>query len=165
MSIATDGIPTEEDLKKVIPPKERLAKGPVVIVECFQSIPCDPCAASCPFGAIKPFEDINHLPSVDYNLCTGCASCITACPGLAIFVVELNYSDREALIKIPYELLPLPHKGQMVSGLDRKGKKVAEVKVAQVIRSKNKTNVISVTAPRDLAMVIRNIKVEDVVNG
>src|SRR6056297_485525 len=67
MSIHGSGIPTKDDLKKVIPPSKVLAQGPVVIVECFQNIPCDPCAASCPSGAIQPFEDINDLPLVDYD--------------------------------------------------------------------------------------------------
>lgn len=165
MSIPTNGIPTKEELEKVIPSAEVLAKGPVVIVECFQNIPCDPCAASCPSGAIQPFEDINNLPAVDYKKCTGCGLCIASCPGLAIFVVDINYSDTEALLKIPYEMLPLPKNGQVVAGLDRSGRKVADVKVEKVQRIKNKTNIITIIVPKDLAMVIRNIKVEDVQNG
>ena len=165
MSIPGSGIPTKDDLKKVIPPSKVLGKGPVVIVECFQNIPCDPCAASCPSGAIQPFEDINDLPAVDYAKCTGCGLCIASCPGLAIFVVDINYSDSEAMLKIPYELLPLPKKGQVVSGLDRSGCKVADVKVEKVQRTKNKTNIITIIVPKDLAMVIRNIKVEDEQNG
>jgi len=102
MSIPASGVPTKDDLKKVIPSSKVLGQGPVVIVECFQNIPCDPCAASCPSGAIRPFEDINDLPVVDYNKCTGCGLCIASCPGLAIFVVDVNYSNTEALIKLPY---------------------------------------------------------------
>jgi Fe-S-cluster-containing hydrogenase component 2 len=165
MSIPDSGIPTKNDLKKVIPPSKVLGQGPVVIVECFQNIPCDPCAASCPSGAIRPFEDINNLPLVDYTKCTGCGLCIASCPGLAIFVVDVNYSNTEALIKLPYELLPIPQKGQTVSGLDRAGRKVADVKVIKVLKNKNKTNVVSILVPKDLAMVIRNISVEEIENG
>ena len=165
MSIPASGVPTKDDLKKVIPPSKVLAKGPVVIVECFQNIPCDPCAASCPSGAIQPFGDINDLPVVDYNKCTGCGLCIASCPGLAIFVVDVNYSNTEALIKLPYELLPIPKKGQLVSGLDRAGQKVADVKVIKVLKTNNKTNVVSILVPKELAMVIRNIRVEEIVNG
>jgi len=165
MSIATNGIPTKKEMEKVFPSKKLLARGPVVIVECFQHIPCDPCAASCPSGAIMPFEDINDLPEVNHNRCTGCGLCIASCPGLAIFVVDITYSPTEALIKLPYELLPLPKKNQIVSGLDREGQKIADVRVDKVVRTKNKTSIITIIVPRELAMVIRSIKVEDQQNG
>ncbi len=165
MSVALNGVPVKEEIEKVMPPEDILAKKPVVMVECFQNIPCDPCAASCPFGAILPFEDINNLPAVDYDKCTGCGICVTSCPGLAIFVLDMNYSDEEALIKLPYEMLPLPQKGEMVSGLDREGHKVAEVKVDKVTKTKNKTYLISIVVPKELALIIRNIRVEDKTNG
>ena len=47
-----NGIPTAEDLMKVMPSEERLRRGPAAIAECFQCIPCNPCAKACPFGAI-----------------------------------------------------------------------------------------------------------------
>lgn len=165
MSVALNGVPVKEEIEKVMPPEDILAKKPVVMVECFQNIPCDPCAASCPFGAILPFEDINDLPAVDYDKCTGCGICVTSCPGLAIFVLDMNYSDEEALIKLPYEMLPLPQKGEMISGLDREGHKVAEVKVDKVTKTKNKTYLISIVVPKELALIIRNIRVEDKTNG
>ncbi|MFA6711443.1 MAG: 4Fe-4S ferredoxin, partial [Candidatus Caldatribacteriota bacterium] len=96
---------------------------------------------------------------------TGCGICVTSCPGLAIFVLDMNYSDEEALIKLPYEMLPLPQKGEMVSGLDREGHKVAEVKVDKVTKTKNKTYLISIVVPKELALIIRNIRVEDKTNG
>lgn len=165
MSVALNGVPVKEEIEKAMPPGDILAKKPVVMIECFQNIPCDPCAASCPFGAILPFEDINNLPAVDYDKCTGCGICVTSCPGLAIFVLDMNYSDEEALIKLPYEMLPLPQKGEMVSGLDREGHKVAEVKVDKVTKTKNKTYLISIVVPKELALIIRNIRVEDKTNG
>ncbi len=158
------GIPTDDDLEKVIPDKERLAKGPVVIIECFQKIPCDPCAISCKLGAIKPFKDINDLPIVDFDKCTGCGICISSCPGLAIFVIDENYSDKKSLIKIPYEMLPLPEKGEDVYALDRAGSVLGKVKVIKVLKIKNKTNVISLEVPKSMAMKVRSIKVEDKIN-
>jgi Pyruvate/2-oxoacid:ferredoxin oxidoreductase delta subunit len=154
------GIPTDDDLEKVTPDKKRLAKGPVVIIECFQKIPCDPCAISCKLGAIKPFKDINDLPIVDFDKCTGCGICISSCPGLAIFVIDMNYSDKKSLIKLPHEMLPLPEKGEDVYALDRAGSILGKVKVVRVLKIKNKTNIISLEVPKSMVMKVRSIKVE-----
>ena len=155
------GIPTDDDLEEVIPDKERLAKGAVVIIECFQKIPCDPCAISCKLGAIKPFKDINDLPIVDFDKCTGCGICISSCPGLAIFVIDMNYSDEKSLIKLPHEMLPLPEKGEEVYVLDRAGGILGKAKVARVLKIKSKTNIISLEVPKSMVMKVRSIKVED----
>jgi hypothetical protein len=79
--------------------------------------------------------------------------------------VDTNYSEREALVKLPYELLPLPKKGELVSGLDREGRPVAMVKVTRIQSTKNKTHIISILVPKELALLIRNIKVEEHQNG
>jgi len=155
------GIPIDDDLEKVIPDKKRLAKGPVVIIECFQKIPCDPCAISCRLGAIKPFEDINDLPVVDFDKCTGCGICISSCPGLAIFVIDVNYSGGKSLIKLPHEMLPLPEKGEEVYALDRDGSILGKAKVVRVLKIKNKTHIISLEVPKSMVMKVRSIKVED----
>lgn len=155
-----NGIPTDDDLEKVIPDKKRLARGPVVTIECFQRIPCDPCAISCKLGAIKPFKDINDLPMVDFDKCTGCGICISSCPGLAIFVIDMNYSDEKSLIKLPHEMLPLPEKGEDVYALDRAGSILGKVKVVRVLKIKNKTNIISLEVPKSMVMKVRSIKME-----
>lgn len=154
------GIPTDDDLEKVIPDKKRLARGPVVTIECFQRIPCDPCAISCKLGAIKPFKDINDLPMVDFDKCTGCGICISSCPGLAIFVIDMNYSDEKSLIKLPHEMIPLPEKGEDVYALDRAGSILGKVKVVRVLKIKNKTNIISLEVPKSMVMKVRSIKME-----
>ena len=85
MLIST-GIPTKEDLQGVTPPAQRRAKGPVAMAECFQKIPCNPCAASCPVKAIHIGEDINECPTIDFDLCTGCGTCAARCPQQALSV-------------------------------------------------------------------------------
>ena len=161
MALINDGIPTAEDLAKVIPSAERLAKGPVSIIECFQNIPCNPCVAACNKGAISMGGDINNLPQVDVEKCNGCGLCIQKCPGLAIFVVDMTYSDEFALVKFPFEYVPVPEVGQMACGLNRSGEEMGWFEVEKVISGgkKNKTNVISLKVPKDLAMEVRNIKV------
>lgn len=157
------GIPTEKDMKSIIPPKERLAKGPVAIIECFENIPCNPCYTSCPRGAIKEFKDINDIPKLDYEICNGCSICVTHCPGLAIFVIDESYSETEALVKIPYELTPLPTEGTFVTGTDRGGNPICRAKVVKVQNTKfqDRTPMVTIAVPKDLSMVVRFFKLED----
>lgn len=155
------GVPTFEDLEKIFPSKERLDKGPVAIIECFQEIPCNPCYIACNRGAIKKFEDINDLPEMDIEVCNGCSLCISKCPGLAIMVIDATHSEDKALIKIPYEFLPLPKEGDIVGGLDREGNYICDVKVVKVLNSKalDKTPIVSFEVPKEYIRVIRNIEV------
>jgi len=97
---------------------------------------------------------------VDFDKCTGCGICISSCPGLAIFVIDINYSDEKSLIKLPHEMLPIPKKGEDVYALDGTGSILGKVKVVRVLKIKNKTNVISVEVPKSMAMKVRSIKVE-----
>jgi len=74
-------------------------------------------------------------------------------------VVDATYSDEEALIKIPYEFLPLPKEKEIVKGLDREGKYVCDVRVERVLNSKalDRTPVISIAVPKEYIKVVRNI--------
>jgi Fe-S-cluster-containing hydrogenase component 2 len=157
------GVPTKKQIEEIKPSKERLAQGPVAIVECFQKIPCDPCFTACRRGAFLPFEDINDLPCMDYENCNGCGICIGACPGLAIFVVDETYSDREALVTIPWEFLPVPVEGSTVEGLNREGEPVAEVKVHKVrpAAKKKEAKLVTLVVPKELAYDIRSIRVKE----
>lgn len=157
------GVPTQQELNKVIPSKQRLTAGPVAIIECFQNIPCNPCYTSCKRGAIKELIDINDRPELEAEKCNGCGVCISNCPGLAIVVVDETYSDTEAIVKIPYEFLPLPEVGSYVTGLNREGKPACRAKVTKVLNSKaqDKTPVISITVPKELSMTVRCINLED----
>ena len=164
--LKSTGIPTEKDLESVIPSKERLSKGPVAIMECFEKIPCNPCT-SCKRGAIKEFEDINDRPQLDVDICNGCGVCISNCPGLAIFVVDETYSETEALVKISYEFLPLPEEGTFVTGLDRAGKPVCRAKVVKVQNTKaqDRTPVVSLAVPKEFSMVVRCLSLDDYYSG
>ena len=159
--LKSTGIPTPEDINGVFPSEERLNKGAVAVIECYEEIPCNPCYTGCNIGAIKPFEDISDLPVINFDECTGCSLCIAKCPGLAIMIVDMTYSDTEALIKIPYEFCPLPKEGDVVKGLDRAGEYISDVKVIKVLNPKafDKTPVITIAVPKDKVKIIRNIKV------
>ena len=131
----------------------QLKKG-VAVIECIQRIPCDPCVAVCPVDAIS-MKDINDIPKVDYDKCTGCKRCVGICPGLAIFVVKIE--DDKALITFPYEFLPVPKVGDTVTALDREGKPRRKAKVTRV-KTSGKTNVVTIEVEKDLAMEVRNIR-------
>ena len=97
-TLAKTGVPSAEDLARVTPPGERRARGPVVMVECFQRIPCDPCHYGCRFGAIEAFVDLSDVPEVNWEKCTGCGLCVAACPGLAVFVIDETAGEDQCLI-------------------------------------------------------------------
>lgn len=159
--LINDGIPTKEDVAGIAPSERHMSKGPVAVIECFQKIPCDPCIKACPHGAISMGGDINNRPEIDLDKCIGCGLCISKCPGLAIFVVDKTYSKDLALVKFPFEYLPLPEKGQMVCGLDRSGNELGWFEVERVISGgvKNKTYTISIKVPHELVMEVRNMKI------
>jgi Fe-S-cluster-containing hydrogenase component 2 len=140
---------------------ERLKEGPVAVIECFQRIPCNPCATSCKRGAIVPFEDINDLPEIDHVKCNGCSLCVFNCPGLAIMVIDYNYSDEQVSFKIPYEFLPLPEVGEEVVGLDRQGEEICKATIVKVMNSKvmDRTPLITVAVEKEFLKTFRNIKV------
>jgi len=150
------GVITVEELKKLnlIPPDDRLRKGPVAIAECPEEIPCNICVDVCPHKAIS-MKTINDIPRIDWDKCTGCGVCVAICPGLAIFVVDLSKPEK-AYITLPYEFLPVPKTGDKVLLLNRYGEHVGEGRVVKVVEY-NKTWAITVEVPKELAMEVRAI--------
>jgi Fe-S-cluster-containing hydrogenase component 2 len=150
--IEKDGIPTKEQIISVFPSLERINKGPVAVIECYQEIPCNPCATSCRFEAIHIGENINKRPDVTSENCTGCLVCLTKCPGLAISIVDGSKSKDYIHYTIPYEMVPLPEVGEKVAGLDREGAFLARVKVIKVRNPKSydRTPLITLEVPRDI---------------
>ncbi|MEM0492784.1 MAG: 4Fe-4S binding protein [Candidatus Thermoplasmatota archaeon] len=138
-----------------IPTEEQLKKG-VVVIECVQRIPCNPCVTVCPVQAIS-MSDINDTPSIDYDKCTGCGRCVGICPGLSIFTVKVK--GDKALVTLPYEFLPVPKTGDIVKVVDRSGNVKGEGLVKKVNRVEE-TYVITVEVEASLGMMIRHIKVK-----
>lgn len=156
------GIPSKEMVMGIFPSIDRINKGPVAVVECYKKIPCNPCQTACKFNAITVGDDINNIPVVNVDNCTGCAICLSKCPGLAIMVVDGSKSNDTVLIRIPYEFLPLPEEGNIVKGLGREGNYLADVKVIKVLNPKSfdRTPVVTVEVDRNYMYDFRNIKVE-----
>jgi len=157
--IETSGIPSRQMIESTLPSRTRREKGPFAVMECWQRIPCDPCVASCPFHAIAPMENINDLPMLDHEICTGCGLCISACPGLAIFVIDETFGGPdEASIRIPHEFAPLPEVGDTVFALGRDGTHICEARVVKVKSSKTKTTIVEIAIPKKFIADIRAIE-------
>ena len=144
-----------------VPSKERLAAGPVVMVECIENIPCNPCAYACPRKAITIEGELTDTPQVDFSKCNGCTLCISKCPGLAIFVIHKDFSKTEATVTLPYELLPRPMVGESVPCLDRAGRPVCRGRVVKVLDTKalNRCAVVTVAVPKRYWNTVRSIRV------
>lgn len=145
---------------KGYPSEKRIKKGPVVIIECAEDIPCNPCETICPNGAIKVGFPITNLPELNEEKCSGCGKCIPICPGLAIFVLNYNFNEKESSLTIPYEFLPLPSKGEKVKCFDRNGKYVCKGEIVKVIspEKNNMTGLVTFSFPKRYYNVVRSFK-------
>lgn len=162
MALLNEGYLTLEELKASIayPTEERMAKGPVAIIECTQAIPCNPCEAACKFGAIEIGEPITNLPTLHDEKCTGCGMCIAHCSGLAIFVINKAYGDGKGTVSFPYEYMPLPEKGQKAKAVNRQGKVVCDGEIVDVKNPKafDRTPVVTIAVPVEYTEEVRNIE-------
>ena len=142
-----------------VPSEDRLKKGPVAMTECVQDIPCNPCFEVCPVKAIE-MPEINHRPIVHFDKCIGCTLCMQVCPGLAI--VMLDKSKEKPRLTIPYELLPMPERGDEVTLIDREGKDIGVGKVVALLFPDKKYRSALVTVEVDderLLYEARNLRV------
>ncbi len=157
------GVPDPEKLKEKFPTMARIDRGPVAVIECYEKIPCNPCETACKAHAIEIGEDINSIPVLSPDACTGCAVCLSRCPGLAIMVVDGSKSKSYLEFRIPYEFLPLPKEGDTVWGLNRAGQKLSRVRVVRVQNPKafDRTPVITLEVPREELYTFRSIQTED----
>ncbi len=160
-------VATREMVLEKFPPIERIDKGPVAVVECYQKIPCNPCQTACPFGAIQIGADINEIPRRDEALCTGCGVCVAKCPGLSIMIVDGSKSAGTVEFRIPYEFLPLPQVGERVLGLDRAGQPICRALVKKVMNPPafDRTPVVTLEVERKYLYDFRNFRREAEAHG
>lgn len=143
-----------------IPSEERMKKGRVAVIECVQEIPCNPCEAACKFGAIHIGETITSLPCLKEEKCTGCGTCVAACPGLAIIILHKYYSQTESVIEFPFEYLPLPKEGDFVDAVNRCGETVCKGQILSVkkLSSYEGTCIIRMLIPMGFSDEVRSMK-------
>lgn len=161
-SLKITGAPSLEELHRspAYPSADRLKKGPIAIIECIEEIPCNPCEASCPKGAIRIGEQITNLPEMDFEKCIACGMCIPACPGLAIYIKDYTYSSTKALLSFPYEYYPLPEVNDIVQAVDRHGNRVCSAEVIKVSNPEfnDHTAVITIVYPKKYFEEVVNMK-------
>ncbi|MEW9123165.1 MAG: 4Fe-4S binding protein [Thermotaleaceae bacterium] len=142
------GAPSLEELKNssAFPQNEDFMNGPIAVIECIEEIPCNPCETSCPKGSITIGKPITNLPRIDFKKCSGCGICVAACPGLAIYIKDYTFSEEKALITFPFEYVPLPEIGDIVTLVDRQGQDVCPGIVTKINKAKafNQTALITV---------------------
>jgi Fe-S-cluster-containing hydrogenase component 2/bacterioferritin-associated ferredoxin len=156
------GVTVEETL-----PEEE--EGVVPVFHCNQEIPCDPCTAVCPQGAIQiDPTDIRKLPAfIGEQLgkrCIGCEKCVTICPGLAITLVDYRKDAAMPLVTIAYEFLRESIAvGDVVTVLDAEGQALGNVEVVGVrsIRAFDRTIAVKVKAPQAYAKRIAGIQIQE----
>lgn len=160
--VAYTGIPSQEELSTCpgVPSVERMKKGRVACIECVQEIPCNPCESSCKFGAIHVGECITNLPNLDEEKCVGCGLCVASCPGLAITLLDLSYSETEGTVDFPFEYLPLPEVGDIVDAVDRSGAVVCKGTVLKITKLKAYagTAVVRISIPAEFIHEVRSMK-------
>lgn len=165
MCLSATGVLTTEELKSKgrYPSEESMKKGPVAICECMECIPCNPCETSCAFKAITIGENISNMPCVDWEKCVGCGSCVAACSGLAIFVLNKSYSDEVGSVAFPYEYPKTYQVGDQVGGADRSGARVCDAVVKKVVNTKksDRTTVITLEVPIGYVDEVRSIYATD----
>jgi len=146
-------------------PKEE--EGIFPVFHCNQEIPCNPCASVCPRELIyiDP-ADIRGVPQYiaeqTGETCTGCNSCVTICPGLAITLVDYRKGD-DPIVTIPYEFgREALRKGDVVTVLDMEGEVLGNVEVvrAQINKKTDRTMLVKVRAPREYARQIAGIQAQ-----
>lgn len=138
----------------------KLTKNLKASIHCIEPIPCNPCETACPFGAITIGKDITNLPMVDADKCKGCAICLAKCPGLAIRLIDKDYSKEESIVAFPYEYLPIPEKGENVSATNILGQVVGKGIVYKVQKplKEDPTRIIYLIVGKDIADKVHSIK-------
>ena len=106
---------------------------------------------------------MNDTPSVDFATCDGCGLCISACPGLAIFVVDARPGSDTAKVSLPYEYCPSLPSATRSQRCRREGDVLGEGTVERVLTAKalDRTPIVTLAVPAEHAMDVRHFLAKD----
>ncbi|MBO7467109.1 MAG: FAD-dependent oxidoreductase [Bacteroidaceae bacterium] len=144
LSVSRDYIDSQQRPVRVLneptlPDEERMSGKPFVVADCLYGFACNPCTFSCPSQAIsKPTT--HSVPVIDYTKCIGCMTCVSRCPGLAIFGYDLKKGN--VFLPVEYSV----EENEAVWLVDDNGKPVGEGVIERVLKKANKTDTVRVHA-------------------
>ncbi len=166
-----------ETRREELPDQE---EGIFPVFHCSQDIPCNPCISVCPIHGITTGDDIRNTPRFIGDeieaQCSGCAQCVTICPGLAVTLVDYRKDPELPTVTIAHEFARESVKaGDVVTVLDTVGGVLGTCEVEKVrrgaisapgasvppIKKKSKTYKVMVKAPKSLAKQIAGIQVQE----
>jgi sarcosine oxidase, subunit alpha len=141
------------------------------VIRCLETIPCNPCVAVCPKGAITIQGDNEILARPEFSgECVACGKCLTACPGLAITLVDYRTSGPGmARVTLPFEM-PVNFKvGDDVMAVEHAGKNLTRARVIDIIskklndkyKSRDSSVLIVLEVERDLATQVAGIRIQE----
>ncbi|MCP4669774.1 MAG: sulfurtransferase, partial [Desulfobacula sp.] len=143
-------------------------KGIFPVIHCEQEIPCNPCSTVCPEGSIQMLGDpIRGLPKFA-GKCKGCFKCLIICPGLAITLVDCRKDRKHPVVFLPYEISNIKiKKNDTIALTDIAGNPLVVSKVlgAKATKHSDKTWIIRVKVPEDIALQIAGFTVQDKKTG
>lgn len=141
LNISKEYVDSQQHPLKVIErpylPEEARKSKPFVVIDCLYGFSCNPCAFSCPHGAITK-SSTSAVPQINFESCIGCMDCVYQCPGLAIF----GYNIQKNTLFIPIEFDV--NEGEEVFLVDNESTILGEGKIDKVLRKKNLTNIARV---------------------
>lgn len=165
-----------ETRREELPEKE---EGLFPVFHCSQDIPCNPCISVCPVHGITTGDDIRNTPRfIGDELeaqCSGCAQCVTICPGLAVTLVDYRKDPELPTVTIAHEFAQGSVKtGDVVTVLDTVGGVLGTCEVDKVrrgaisvpgaevkpVKKKSKTYKVMLKAPKSLAKQIAGIQIQ-----
>ncbi len=133
-------------------------KGVYPIIRCNQEIPCNPCAAVCPYNLIRiPGGGLLGRPEYQKRgdeECIGCAQCVAICPGLAITLVDYNEDINNPKVTIPTELFEQKlEEGETLLVVDEHGQELGKYRVLRVriLKKFPKTQLVTIQLPKEIA--------------